>query len=361
MPHTTNIGKDIIADVDAHGTVTAVWASNDRNERYSFWSAQRRAGGNWSRPVRLGGGPEGDVGWHGWDLAVSPAGSAVFAWGPELGPVRARYRPVNGAWGPATSISTALEAMPIVTIDADGLATVAYLRDNPDLLTLVQGSAAGWEEPANLKIPLGLRPYDIDAVAGGEVVVAWQRADLHFMTGRFRGGKMTREQPLAQEREKSVEIRVAGFPDGSATFVWLPGDPENLAPEMPGEAKSEEVHSIHQSASGELSDPEVIGATGSCGVETFPMAVEHNDRGDAIVGWSGADPSGMDLRYRGSTGAWSSQDGAVPDNSGPTCTASPAVAIAENGSVLVTWENYHSNIDQMEASELLARRATTSN
>lgn len=360
MPHTTNTGN-FLAGVDGHGTVTAVWDHDDsRSQRYSFWTAQHPTGGSWSRPIRLGGGPEGDIGWLGWDLAVSASGAAVFAWGPEDGPIRARYRPANDAWTPTTTMpAPTWPLLPLATIDAEGLATVAYLRDNPGRLTLVQASPAGWEEPAKLEKTLGSRPFDIDAAGAGEVVVAWQEPDLRMIAGHFSKGKLTDQHPLTETGEPAVELLVAASDDGSARYVWLPGDPENQAPSEPGEAKPEEVHSVYQSPSGEVSDPEVVGATGPCGTtETYATGLRRNDRGDTVFAWSGTDPSGMDVTYR-SAGAevWSPQDGAVPDGQGPNCWASPTVALAENGTALITWENYHNNLDQFDSTELLARRA----
>ena len=91
------------------------------------------------------------------------------------------------------------------------------------------------------------------------------------------------------------------------------------------------------------------------------MALERNDSGETLFAWSGEDPSGLDVTYR-SKGhqTWSHQDAVVPDGSGPTCYASPTAALADNGSAVITWENYRSDPDRFDATELLARRATAS-
>ncbi len=360
-----SLASHVIAGVDKDGALTVAWATHaDGNGRYAMRSAHRRADGSWSDPVELGGGPEGDTGWQGWDLAVSPSGAAVFAWSDEDGRLHAFYRTTDGEWSAPTSLPGASwPASPMVTIGPDGLATVAYGRDNPRLLTLVQGSAAGWEEPLKLETPVEERPYDIDAAGAGETVVVWQESDHRFVTGRVRDKKMTDERPLTEKGEQSVEITVDASPDGSARFVWrLQDETPGYEDAVPTAEPAKDVYSIHQSATGKLSELEVIGPAGPCAPEaTMPVALNRNDRGDTIIAWSGADSSGLDVAYR-IHGAedWAKQDDAVPDGSGPTCFDSPAAALAADGSAVLTWGNFQSNAAHFRATELLTRRATIS-
>lgn len=286
------IGGHVIAGVDGQGTVTAVWDQDD-DARYSFWSAQHPTGGRWSPPVELGGDPLGDDGWQGWDLAVSPSGAAVFAWGPESGPVRAVYRDAGGEWSPPASLpgDPPWQPMPKVTIDPDGLASVAYLHDS-GLLTLVQGSAAGWDEPVDLEAPVGLMPYDLDAAKAGEVVVVWQEADLGLLTARLVDGELNDQSSLTAAGEKYVDVQVAASSDGSAGFVLRPGDPEAAYTEqangepLPGadDDADREVRGLFQTADGSLGDVEVIGPTSRCEpMLVFAVAMDRNDRGDTIL------------------------------------------------------------------------------
>jgi hypothetical protein len=352
-------GLEVLAGVDKRGTVTAVWTrfryDDAGDEWYSFWSADHAAGGRWSRPVRLGGGPAGDVGPTNWDLAVSRSGAAVFAWSPEefSGPMRATYRPKNGGWSSPEPMPGSPSDFPVVTIDADGLATVAHLREGRaargrDLLTLVQGSAEGWQEPLNLDAAVAWPLFDIDAAGSGEVVVVWQAADRRFVTGRVRGGVMTDEHPLMKAGERSDEGQVAASADGSAQFIWSPSGngPKDL-------------HAVQQSPSGAPGEPEAVGPM-SWTWETYLPVLDRNDRGDSILAWSGPN-SALQVAYKsGGADTWSSHTDAVPYGSGPNFGASPTVSIADDGSTVLTWENYHSDPDELEATDLLARRATLS-
>jgi hypothetical protein len=350
IPYTGS-AADVIAGVDRRGTVTAVW-DDWRSARYSFWTAQHPAGGRWSRPVQLGGGPEGDLGYLDFDLAVGPSGAAMFAWVDEYERVHTRYRPGVGAWSPPTLLPGTPAPELIVTIDADGLATVGYLDGNTGLLSLGQRSGAGWQRPVKVGAKLGIRPYDIDAGGAGVVVAAWQESDYRYMTGRISDGKLTGRRPLTKSGERSTEMQVAASPDGSARFVWRPA----------GVGTHKELHGLDQSATGTLSDPVVIGPTSRCPAqEVFSLALGGNGRGDSILAWSGSDPSGLDVAVR-SPGAeeWSKQDSVVPGGSGPDCYAQPTVGIAEDGTAMVTWPNHHSSNAGLEATELLTRRTTTS-
>lgn len=380
MPHTRSAGV-LFAGVDLDGTVTAVWEHSDRRGgRYSFWSAEHPPGGTWSRPVRLGGGREGDVGWLGADLAVGPSGAAVFVWVPEYGPARVRFRAADRNWAAVPVLPNPDASSPVIAaVDLEGLATVAYVRQEVErtkvesrpgapgtirtttLLTLMQGSVAGWQKPVELELSVGAGLYDIDAAGGGEVVVAWQQPDDHLATGRLRAGRLTDPRALSESDEPLTALDVQAAADGSARFVWMPGDPEASDSEGRDGAEPEKLHSVYQSASGVLDRPEIVGTTGRCGTAAMLPIVDRNRRGDTIVGWSGTSRSGLDIafRRRGDT-RWVPQGAVVPGVSGPSCYAAPLIDLADSGSAIVVWQNLHSNDLQLSASELLARRAMNS-
>ena len=191
---------------------------------------------------------------------------------------------------------------------------------------------------------LGIRPYDIEAAGAGVVVAVWQEPDYRYRTGRISGGKLTGRQVLTKTGERSTEVQVTASSDGSARFVWRPA----------GVGTPKELHGIDQSSTGKLSDQMIIGPTSHCPArEVFPLAMDGGDGGDSILAWSGSDPSGLDVAFRSSDAdTWSKQMGAVPEGSGPACYAEPTVGVAADGSVLVTWQNYHSDAGQMDATAL---------
>ena len=373
---------DVTTGVDANGTIIAVWDSEDlRTERYSFWSAQRPAGGSWSRPVPLGDWVREEP--FDWDLAVNPSGAAVFTWEGDIG-TRALYRSENGTWSTPTSLPDA--ASPIeIAIDADGLATIAFPSIDDGLLTLVQGSSAGWQAPIELAAKVGFaatgtkigsteRLFDIGAARAGEVFVVWQDARFRFITGRLLGEKITGQRTLTKTGGYAAALQMTAARDGSATLVWRLGKPatyegdgvtcdEGCGPDGYSRVHdASDVHAAWQSATGKFSNPEVIKAEGSgCDSAGLVLAIAGNGRGDTVIAHTDVHPSGLAVAYRSEGAkAFLPQDGVVHHNSGPGCDESSTVALADNGSVMLTWQNLHSSTGELEPTVLLARRATIS-
>jgi len=348
IPHS-KMASMYIAGADADGTVTAVWDSDDSytTGTYSIWSATLPSGGAWSPAVKVATDPYEDIGLVDWDLAVGPSGDAVLSWVDEDQSMQVAHRPAGAEWSEPTSMKNSWTTLSApVTIDAEGLATVAYLRGNAGLLTLAQGSEKGWAEPIELNEPLGLRPYDIAAAGDGEVAVAWQQKDLTFVTGRLVDGAVSEQQPLTDVRERTVEMVVSGADDGSARFVWRTAGDET------------EVRSVSQSSSGEIGDLEIIGKTSRCPpAEAPPVSLDSNGRGHAILAWSGTHPSGLNVAHlTAEDNGWAPQE-VVTRGHGPGCENASTASLSEAGSALVTWVDSGSDPYGMGRA-LLARRGT---
>ena len=122
---------------------------------------------------------------------------------------------------------------------------------------------------------------------------------------------------------------------------------------------STDVHTVWQSAAGKFGKPDIIKAGSSCDREGLVLVLAGNGRGDTVLAHTDVF-GGLAVAYRSrGTNTFVPQDGVVPDDSGPGCDDTSTVALADDGSVLVTWPNYHSDAD-LEPTEVLARRATIS-
>ena len=349
IPHT-KLASTFSAAAAADGTVTAVWDSDESytTGTYSIWSATLPSGGGaWSPAVKVATGPYEDIGLVNWDLAVGPSGGAVLSWVDEDNSMQVASRPAGGEWSEPTSMKnswTTLNAP--VTIDAEGLSTVAYLRDNAELLTLAQSSERGWADPIELDEPLGYRPYDIAAAGDGEVVVVWQEKDRTFVTARLVAGALKKQQSLPGAGERAVEMVVEGADDGSARFVWrTAGDVERCAASISllvvswaTSKSSGGPHDARRWRRLRCRWPATGGGTPSLrGPEPTP------------ADW-------MSLFARARTHGWVRQE-VVPKGQGPGCENEPTALVSETGSALVTWADAGSDPYGME-SALLARRGT---
>ena len=190
----------------------------------------------WSSPVQLSA-----AGQHAWtpDVAYSPNGSAVIAWGRYDGAqyvAQAVIRNANGTLGPVKTIATSSQVLggPKVGIDAQGNALLAWSRwDGNDFLVQARTlSAAG-----ALGLAATLSTWGHDASTpelavnrNGDGVITWTRYDGdHYQleartmsTTGARGGIEMISDDL-QEYAEDMDVR---DPDvgidgaGNATFVF---------------------------------------------------------------------------------------------------------------------------------------------
>jgi hypothetical protein len=192
---------------------------------------------SWTSPVQLSA-----AGQHAWtpDVAYSPNGSAVIAWGRYNGAqyvAQAVIRNSNGTLGPVQTIATASSQVldgPRVGIDAQGNALLAWSRwDGNDFRVQARTlSAAGV-----LGLPATLSDPGQDASApelavnrNGDGVITWTRnAGDHYRveartmsTTGARGGL----KAISDDTQEYADDMDAQDPDvgidgtGNAVFIW---------------------------------------------------------------------------------------------------------------------------------------------
>jgi hypothetical protein len=211
------------------GRMTAVWTVlGDR--RTVVQTSSATVAGPWE-PVRTISGPIGNASTP--VVAMDDEGAAVAAWRWVDGAflvVQAASRSKDGAWsapevlsGPGRSAS-----QPLIAMDAEGNALIAWLRFNGSWTAAqVTSRPAGgsWEAARNLSERGGnARRLDLAMNARGDAVVTWTQtrltaaADL-WSSFRLAGSNRWTRGPVT-ESWYGLEARVALDEQGNATVVW---------------------------------------------------------------------------------------------------------------------------------------------
>ena len=190
----------------------------------------------WTSPVQLSAASQ-----HAWspDVAYSPNGSAVIAWGRYDGAqyvAQAVIRNANGTLGPVQTIATSGQELagPKVGIDAQGNALLAWSRwDGNDFLVQARTLSA----TGVLGLPATLSTWGHDASTpelavnrNGDGVITWTRYDgdhdqLEARTMSTTGARGGLELisadlvPYAEDMDaRDPDVGIDGA--GNATFVW---------------------------------------------------------------------------------------------------------------------------------------------
>jgi Ca2+-binding RTX toxin-like protein len=218
------------ADVTAKaGRVTAIWTAL-RDRRTVVESSSRTIAGSWA-PAQTVSAPTGNAS----DpvVAMDAQGGAVASWRSSDGAfllVHAAVRLDDGSWsepevlsGPGRGASE-----PLIAMDAEGNAVVAWLRYNGSWIAsqVARRPAGGsWELPHNLS-ERGANAGGLDLAMNsrGDAVITWAQ-------GRFAssGDLWSSFRPAASNRWNRVPVtrawpglqaRVALDEQGNATVVW---------------------------------------------------------------------------------------------------------------------------------------------
>jgi hypothetical protein len=121
-----------VLDVAPNGTAIVVWRLSGLTESF-LQASTRPPGGAFSPPSSLSSGKDNPL-FH--RVALSEEGDVVVAWSGDNGTneiARAAVRPAgSAAFGPPAAISQSSAGLfhPLPSIDADGNATVVWVRDN---------------------------------------------------------------------------------------------------------------------------------------------------------------------------------------------------------------------------------------
>jgi hypothetical protein len=150
---------------DDRGRVVAVWETNRRDRTTGVAAARRPVGGPWSdarrltanRPTRHYWRPEMDsIGADDVSLAMSSSGAIAVAWswGSYYRDVplriQAAYRPAKAPWRDTVTLSPSdWSGHPSIAVDETGDVLLAYGRAGRDL-NVRRGSARGWSAAVRL-------------------------------------------------------------------------------------------------------------------------------------------------------------------------------------------------------------------
>lgn len=177
-------------DVDPAGRVTAVWQERETQDSgvpSHIWSARYVPGGGWTTPVLIENAEE-SAGLA--DVAVDPNGNAIAVWQQANGSANDiwsnRYTPGAG-WDTAMLVEQEAgdARAPLVVVDADGIATVAWLQPDGLWRSIAANRyspSEGWGTPA-LVAAVDREDADYHSIAAdpaGRVTVVWRQ---HGQTG----------------------------------------------------------------------------------------------------------------------------------------------------------------------------------
>ena len=211
------------------GRATAVWTVLE-DRRSVVQASSRDVAGAWA-PAQMISGPIGNASTP--VVAVDDSGRATAAWRWSDGAflvVQSAVRSAGGAWsapevlsGPGRSAS-----QPLLAMDADGNALVAWLRFNGSWTAaqVVSRPAGGsWGDPENLSERGGnARRLDMTMNSRGDAIVTWTQtlltasADLYSSLRRAGSDRWARTQ--VTQYWSGLEARIALDEQGNATAVW---------------------------------------------------------------------------------------------------------------------------------------------
>lgn len=230
--------------IDANGNVTAAWTLWD-GIRHAVQAATLPKDGSWSPPVTLSG-PTTDGLYL--SLAVNASGQAAVAYtlspySSYLSGTCAQYvfrNGPNGAWSTPTTVSETMSSSvgyitsPIVALDADGLATVAYFGYGVEATRQLANGT--WTVPKTVlqaanQVSSYLSP-DLGVDSAGNAVIAASIFDAAIGVDRASvwvaigtpDGEWTPQQRLTDPTAPvdAYATRVAVSPDGTLALVgWI--------------------------------------------------------------------------------------------------------------------------------------------
>jgi len=202
----------------------------------------------WLRPVELASGPEYSV----WDQDVAVDGHAdlLAVWGGTSG-VMSRFRPAGGSWQAPVQVAACGSAVQ-VAFDAAGNATVVWL-----------GCTNG---------------------VGAQVTAAVRRVD----------GTWSTPSAISTPGRVAAYLHLQVAPSGAAVASWGETDGHVWVVAASTRAPVSETWSVDEQLS-------------SVGADSYDSSAAVDDTGDAVVGWSRADPAGgiVWTSVKPSGGSWS--------------------------------------------------------
>lgn len=139
-----------------------------------------REAGRWSEPVTLGPGRMPDV-------TVDGDGVTTVAWSHDG--LRVARRPADGTWGRPTKLRDGPAQDPVVASNADGAAVVAWLAERDHVMASLRPEGRRWRPPTELGPEHG---WSIEAAlpANGRALLVWEVGGPY--TGKVLWSRSTR-------------------------------------------------------------------------------------------------------------------------------------------------------------------------
>src|SRR5262245_4656050 len=214
--------------MDALGNAVAVWQRSTGHDSV-VQAAVRPAGGEWSDPEDLSA--PGEPAFNA-DVAIR-AGRATAVWtvlSDRHAAIETSSRAIDGAWAPAQTISGPIgnASTPVVAIDDAGAAVAAW-RWSDGAYLVVQGAARSsegvWAAPEILSGPGRSASQPLLAMdADGNALVAWLRFNGSWtaaqVVSRPAGESWGDARNLSERGGNARRLDLAMNPRGDAIVTW---------------------------------------------------------------------------------------------------------------------------------------------
>jgi glucose/arabinose dehydrogenase len=277
-------------------------------------------------------------------VAVDAAGDAVFTWRRFDGTnyrIESRVRSASGALSAVQTLSDPGQDAfdPQVAVDPAGDAVFAWRRSDGsnERIQSVARSAAGNLSAVQTLSRLGRDAFDprVGVDSTGDAVFAWRR--LHSgaydieTRARSAAGSLSPVQTLGGD---ASQPQLAVDPNGDAVFTWLHFD-----------GTTQRVEARARSAAGTLSGAKALSGAGSEGL--LPQ-VDVDSGGDAVFAWERYSSGGYQVQARARSAA-----GALSPVSSLSKAAidaiSPQVGVDANGNAVFAWTRLGGPYDRIQA------------
>jgi hypothetical protein len=283
-------------------------------------------------------------------VAVSANGDAAAVWTYKSGNSGGAWGSIrhDGAWGksdflPSTGL---LLGAPLVAADGSGHATAAWnaIAVVPSQPIYVSTTIAGAWSPTTDVTSAGSGDNPAIAVdRAGDAVVAWRTSDITgtvvYAARRPHGGQWSAPQKISGNIPGGANIDLATNADGDVLAVWLAGG---------------RIGGVFYSPSAGWGSASWV--SGAKPVALAPQAAL-DDAGRATVDWESSSGYGYDViaEARGSTASGLGKPVEV-ETAGPS--GAPDVAVAPDGSGVLTWIRDNGGHEVVQAARRLNAGAT---
>jgi hypothetical protein len=213
-----NWAQDPVVAIDPHRNAVVGYSEWHFGKGAVLKSTRRPAGRQWTAPVTLAA--EG----YQQQVAMDRAGNAILVWASAADRVRSRFRPAEGRWRAARTVSPGRASIDSfgLGMDGSGTSSVVWNREN-GRVDLVRSLAGGsWSTPTRL------------GTSGTGVLLAVNRAGdtltswgLYGLVGRYQRQGSTWSDPftIAPDLVGVMEHAAAAMaPNGDAVVVWKQED-----------------------------------------------------------------------------------------------------------------------------------------